>query len=58
MKARFSEKKASQAEAEARAASARQLQAVTREREVTQRMNTSLQQTRQAEQGLRAKINA
>ncbi|KAI5890819.1 uncharacterized protein SCHCODRAFT_01191303 [Schizophyllum commune H4-8] len=46
------------AEAEARAASARQLQAVTREREVTQRMNTSLQQTRQAEQGLRAKINA
>ncbi|KAL1689430.1 hypothetical protein GGG16DRAFT_57712 [Schizophyllum commune] len=37
---------------------ASKLQAVTREREVTQRMNTSLQQTRQAEQGLRAKINA
>ncbi|KAL1725218.1 hypothetical protein EV714DRAFT_221782 [Schizophyllum commune] len=33
-------------------------EAVTREREVTQRMNTLLQQTRQAEQGLRAKIGA
>ncbi|KAL1742077.1 hypothetical protein HDZ31DRAFT_44065 [Schizophyllum fasciatum] len=33
-------------------------EAVTREREVTQRMNMSLQQTKQAEQGLRAKIGA
>lgn len=46
------------AEAEMRAATARHMKAVTREKEAAQRMNTSLQKSRQAEEGLRAKINA